>query len=99
MPVILVTLVGWASVHALLVERREAGSFRLTLRNSNWWLAFLVAITGLILVSSLAVGDFWQTIPAALWIAIYLSIWISRSQEKLIQPMQTTPARSAGLRV
>lgn len=80
MPVILVVLTAWAGFHALLVERREQSPFRLTLRNSNWWLAVLVATTVVILATSVAVGDFWQIIPAALWIIFYLSIWISRSE-------------------
>lgn len=79
-PVMFLALVLWAGVHSLLVEKNENPDFRLHLRRSNWWLAFLVTATVIILFISAASGNFWQIIPAALWVAFYLSIWISRSK-------------------
>lgn len=92
MPVMFIALLLWAGAHSLLVEEKDSAVWRLTLRHSNWWLAFLVSATGIILVISAAVGDFWQVIPAALWIGFYFSIWISRSKKEPGQPPEPRKA-------
>lgn len=80
MPVLFFALLFWAGLHVLMVREKTGATWRLTLRLLNGWLAFLIAATAAIFGWSAAVGDFWQLIPAALWIGFYCSIWISRSQ-------------------
>lgn len=42
-----------------------------------------------------AYGSFWLTLPASLWIAFYLSIWISRSSPP-DRPVRFESASSLG---
>lgn len=96
MPVMLGALLIWAAAHCLLVRRSGSFAWHLTLRHANWWLALLILATALILVVSAALGDFWQIIPAALWIAFYFSIWISRSKEEPNSERSDSPERESG---
>lgn len=91
MPILFIFLSLWAGVHSLLVANKKSAAWRLTLRDSNWWLAFLISVTCIILVVSAATGDFWQVLPSALWMGFYFSIWISRSKEEPNKAIEPTP--------
>jgi hypothetical protein len=88
-PLMLIALLVWAGLHSLLVKN-SAGSWRLTLRNENWWLALLVSITMFVLVACSVLGDFWNVWAAAVWVIFYFSIWISRSAEEPNHPTEPT---------
>jgi hypothetical protein len=81
-PVIFLALAMWGAAHSQLMITGKAPTARLVLSGWAWWLAFLILITSLLLITCAATGYFWLVIPCGLWITFYLSIWISRSQNR-----------------
>ena len=74
MPIMLGMLLFWAGIHSLLMPGKNASFHWLALRIMKGWLMLMLILTSLILLTSALYGDFWQILPAFLWISFYFSI-------------------------
>lgn len=67
----------WAGLHLLFIERRtyQPAPLRQVFScKANWWLLLVATLTLLLIVKSVAHGQYWYAVPGALWLYFYLSL-------------------------
>lgn len=82
-PIIAIALLVWSCAHfAFLSGIKKRANVRLSLaalRGGNKWLLFVAAVTALLVLLSVAEGEYYMAVPGALWLYYYVSILAVRS--------------------
>ena len=76
-PIQFILLAGWSMAHLNFLRGIYQPSVPLVQAispKSNWWLLLVSAITALLTVFCLALGQYWYAVPGVLWLYLYLSL-------------------------
>ena len=79
-PVLLIVLLAWSCTHLAFAQwpyHSQLLSHALV-RQANWWLLAVAAITAVLAAWSAALGQYWYAIPGVIWLYFYMSLAASR---------------------
>ena len=80
-PVMFMALLVWVAINSIgMIGKfnRKVSVFPLNIKNINYWYAFFLFITTIVIIFTTASGYFWQIFPSFLWAYFYLTIMTGR---------------------
>ena len=92
----LVLLCVWSLLHSLFMRGRFVPGAPLSAafsRRTHWWLAAVIAGSLALVAVCVIHGEFWNVVPAALWLYFYLSLLAGRNAAWLACDMSAGPRK------
>lgn len=79
-PVLLFFLLAWAGAHLVFLRSpcRPALLSQAISLKANWWLLSVAAITAVLVLLCVSVGQYWYAIPGTVWLYFYISLAAAR---------------------
>lgn len=87
-PVLLVILLAWSGAHLAFLRSpyRPALLFQAASLKANWWLLSLAAISAVLVLFCVSVGQYWYAIPGTVWLYFYVSLAAARRSNYDAEP-------------
>ena len=76
-PVLLGLAILWMVLICFLLSPGRVDEPRFRLRGLGWFLGLISALTFVLALWCLAVGDFWGVLTAPMWLLMYVVVWAS----------------------
>lgn len=76
-PILFIILLAWSLAHLNFlrgVYQPATPLAQAVSLKSNWWLLLISIVTAILVLTSIAAGNYWYAVPGTLWLYFYLSI-------------------------